>query len=247
MVEKARTACQRTGASFTTIETLEDHDLGGVDCDKCNNTGYLLRVDADGIQWSRECPCMKTRRSLRNIRNSGIADMMKRYTFDNYIVDNEIRKKIKERAIKFASEDTGWFIITGRSGSGKSHICTAICGKLIEDGAETKYMQWRSDSVNLKAKLNTPEYEYAVQKYIDVPVLYIDDLFKGTITPADINLAFQILNGRYLDYDKRTTISSEIPMERMFDEDEAVAGRIYERTKGYCFKAPDENYRLRVL
>jgi DNA replication protein DnaC len=232
---------------FIPTETLDDFDLGGIHCEQCNDKGYLLRVDEDGVIWSRECPCMKKRRTQRSIRKSGVSDMLSRYTFDRYIADTPERVKIKALAKKFSEEDKGWLIISGRSGSGKSHICGAICGELIERGNELRYFAWREDSVKLKSIVNTPEYQERIKCLTRVQVLYIDDFFKGTVTDADINLAFQILNGRYIDSRKRTIISTELSMENIFSIDEALGGRILERSAEFRIKSPDENYRLRMI
>ena len=231
---------------MTYTEPLNDFDLGGIHCELCNDKGYILRTDENGIMWSRECSCMKRRRTERNIRKSGVSDMLQRYTFDSFITDTPIRERIKEIAKKFAESDKGWLIVSGRSGSGKSHICVATCGAMIERGEEMKYFSWRDDSVHLKALLNTPEYKEEIDKLIKVPLLYIDDFLKGTISDADINLAFQILNGRYNDSKKRTIISTELDMKEIFKRDEAVAGRIYERSRGFIISAPDENFRMRA-
>ena len=247
MAEIARER-ETIGASFTPpIETLDDFDLGGIHCELCNDKGYLLRTDADGIVWSRECSCMKRRRTERSIRKSGVSDMLDRYTFERYVADTPLRVKIKEIAKRFVESEKGWMIVSGISGSGKSHICVATCGAMIDRGIEMRYFSWRDDSVNLKSLLNTPEYKEEIDKLIRVPLLYIDDFFKGTISDADINLAFQILNGRYNDSKKRTIISSELRIEDIFKKDEAIGGRILERSNGFILVAPNENYRKRMF
>ena len=248
MVDRAKERSQiGKGLISIATESLDDFDLGGIHCEECNDKGYLLRVDEDGAMWARECPCMKRRRTQRNIRKSGVADMLRRYTFDTYIADTTERLKIKDKAKKFSEADKGWFIISGRSGSGKSHICGAICGELIERGNELRYFAWREDSVNLKSIINTPEYKEKIDSLTKVQILYIDDFFKGTVSDADINLAFQILNGRYIDSRKRTIISTERSMEEIFNIDEALGGRILERSAEFRIKSPEENYRLRML
>lgn len=225
--------------------TLDDFGLGGMDCDKCGNTGYIL-IDRGDYVCSKECECMKIRRSMRSIRTSGLADMLERYTFENYQAEDEWRKKIKEFAINFANNDTGWFFISGRSGSGKSHICTAICKALIDRGREVKYVIWRDESVALKSCITDQEsYQNRINRLKNIPVLYIDDFWKGDITEADIKLTFEIINARYLDSKKRTIISSEMSLPEILRVDEAIGGRIYERSRGFHLKAPAENWRLR--
>ena len=69
-----------------------------------------------------------------------MSDMLSRYTFDNYEIPDEARASIKGKAKAFVRDETGWFFLFGRSGSGKTHICTAICKAFIERGMDTYYM-----------------------------------------------------------------------------------------------------------
>ena len=80
--------------------------------------------------------------------------------------------------------------------------------------------------------------------------MYIDDLFKtkqgASVTAADINIAFEILNYRYIN-DMLTIISSEKTLREILDIDEAVGSRIYEMAQGYILNIsadPAKNYRM---
>lgn len=242
-----------TGTSNTT-KSLEAYDLGGVDCPLCGNTGQRI-VKGEGLLDVRvfECECMNVRRSLRTIRNSGMSDMLERYTLDNYLTPDAERRAIKQSAEEFIKAPEGWYYIAGRSGSGKTHICTAICGELIRRGKRTLYMLWRDESTKLKSGLTDREwYEKRIDRLKTVPVLYIDDFFKARktegqtkVTDGDVNLAFEILNCRYNDKKLRTIISSELTLPEILDIDEATGGRIYERARGFVKKAPAENWRLK--
>ena len=225
-------------------QTLDDFGLGGVDCKVCGNTGMISKI-SDGYLYSRECECMKKRRSIRSMKKSGMEDMIARYTFDNYEEPDERRKRIKYKAEKFVESDKGWFFIAGRSGSGKTHICTAICSAMIEKGIEVRYMLWRDESASLKACItDDEEYQSRIRKLKDVSVLYVDDFWKGKISEADINLSFEILNSRYIDSKKRTILSSELTLKEIIDIDEAIGSRIFERSRGYSFLTPNQNWRL---
>ena len=195
--------------------------------------------------FTRECECMAKRRSMRRIRKSNMEDMLLRYTFSSYETPDEERMKIKSAALDFANGNSGWFYIAGQSGSGKTHICTAICSRLIDRGKEVYYMRWRDESRQLKGMLNTEEIEKPLEKLKRVPVLYIDDFFKGGANDADVRMAFEILNARYNDTRLRTVISSELPIRNLLGIDEALGGRIWERSNGYRLTAPKENWRLR--
>lgn len=240
MLKKA----QSDSTSITTTESLKDYGLDNVDCDICGNTGYLVWQE-DGIAYSKECECMAKRRSLRRIQTSGLSEMLSRYTFDAYEVPDAKRLQIKHLAKRFAEDDSGWFYLSGQSGSGKTHICTAICARLIERGKNVYYMKWRDESRQLKALMNTEEVEKPLDRLKEIPVLYIDDFFKGGCGDADLRLAFEIINARYNDSRLRTVISSEMTIEQVLSADEALGGRIYERSRGYILSAPSENWRIK--
>ena len=79
-----------------------------------------------------------------------------------------------------------------------------------------------------------------IDRFKKAEVLYIDDLFKTGRNPdgsepkptaADINAAFEIINYRYNNPALLTIISSELNEDELLDIDEAVGGRIFERSK----------------
>lgn len=194
-----------------------------------------------------ECECAIKRRNALRIKRSGLADVMSRYTFEAYKTPDKQTAAIKAAALRYVAESRGeWFVIVGRPGSGKTHICTAIVGKLIEGGKNCKYMLWRDEVRELKALVNdNPAYRERMNLLKNVDVLYIDDFFKGrTVSDGDLNVAFELLNARY-NARKRTIISGERTIGAIMDIDEAIGSRIYERSKnGYCFETSPENWRL---
>lgn len=147
-----------------------------------------------------------------------------------------------------------WLYVGGNPGSGKTHICTAVCGELLKHNIGVKYMQWLDEARKLKAGVNDEDFEDSVSGYTAVSVLYIDDLLKQkyspdpTFTEADIKIAFTILNARYI-MNKPTIISSEWSLlDHLLPADEGVFSRVYERCKGYTVtvdRNPQNNYRLR--
>ena len=230
-------------------------NLSGEHCPLCLNRGYI-RERQNGVTISRECSCMSKRRSLRLIRKSGLGDMLERYTFENYQTPEPWQQTAKKQALAYVSDHDGWFVAAGTVGSGKTHLCTAICGAMLDAGLEVRYMLWRDHGVQIKAVVNDSEaYSAMVEPLKRVKVLYIDDLFKtakgesGTakVTTGDINLAFELLNSRYNRKDLVTIISTELTIGQIVDIDEAVGSRIYERSKG-CYlriEGQDKNWRLR--
>ena len=238
----------KNGATCIPEKTpLQECGLDNVDCPVCHNTGCIVTKAPDGTLKASECACMAKRVSIRRLERSGLKDAVNRYTFKNYVADTMESKKVLCAAEDFCRNDKGWFFISGKSGSGKTHICTAICSRLMEQNKNVRYMLWRDETVLLKAlTTDGEEYKRQIRPFKSVPVLYIDDFLKGGHTDADIRLAFEILNSRYNDSQLRTIISSELTLFEILGIDEAVGGRIYERAKGYVLEAPRENWRLKA-
>lgn len=226
--------------------------LSGCECPDCLNRGYTLEA-RDGEIITKECRCMPVRNSLRLIEKSGLRDLVNRYTFERYNVRDPWQKQILTQAKAFAGNPAGhWFYVGGQSGSGKTHICTAITTELMRQGRPARYMLWRDESVFLKGCINNPEeYQRRIRPFKESEVLYIDDLFKypGGDPPktADIGLAFEILNFRYNRRSAVTLISSEWTADDILHFDEALGGRIIQKCGPYCLMVrPSENRNFRL-
>ena len=220
-------------------------------CPICQDTG-LVREVIDGVEYFKHCKCTIEKNNKRRIVNSGLSNVLEKYTFDNYITKDKWQAAIKQKAIEYSKNPQGWFFIGGQSGSGKSHICTAICAELLKN-RPVIYMSWVEENTKLKALRNNEElYEQKINLYKRIDVLYIDDFFKtqqgGKATAADVMTAYELLNYRYLQKAGTTVISSELSCDEIMEIDGATGGRIYEKTKGnmiYLGKGKDKNYRLK--
>ena len=226
--------------------------LDGPDCPVCRNRGYMVRVDETGNQTCVECSCMGRRRALKHIERSGLKGLLDSYTFERFQTQEPWQAEMKRKAQAFLSDSTGkWFFAAGAVGSGKSHICTAICGELLNAGLEVRYMRWRDDGGRLKAAVNSnEEYARLIEPLKTVRVLYIDDLFKtqagSGVTQGDVNLAFELLDHRYADRRLITVLSSEKTIGDILNIDEAVGSRIFERCRNYYIQLDGQkNWRLR--
>jgi DNA replication protein DnaC len=226
-------------------------------CTKCRDTGWLDM----GNNTVAKCACRLAREAEDRLRRSGLAAALELQTFDTFVVKTDLQKRLKELGQRYVQDlfadpknpRRPWLYIGGNPGSGKTHICTAICGELLKANIGCLYMQWLDETRRLKALVNDEDFEDYVADYINIPVLYIDDLMKQKYTPhptfseADIKIAFTILNARYLQ-NKPTIISSEWDLiDQLLAADEGVFSRVYERCKGYTLtieRNPANNYRL---
>lgn len=221
----------------------KEGDLQGYDCRVCKNKGFIQYIH-NGYEYTRECDCMVIRRATRLIEKSGLADKIEMYRFDNFKCTSSWQLQVFTKAKEYALNPKGWFALLGQSGAGKTHLCTAICNEFLQKGIPVKYMLWVDESNRLKQIITDgEEYKVAMDDYKNVKVLYIDDLFKSQPTPADLKLAFEILNYRYMRDDLITIITSEMLLDDL--PDEAIAGRIKQRCGDNVFGlvGKEKNFR----
>lgn len=247
----------RVDSFNATTGSLDKED--GYQCDACRNKGQVQFVREENgvpVEYARPCKCWKTRSTIRRMMASGLGNVIREKTFDKYQATEPWQQAIKAAAVSYAKDPSGWFVMGGQPGSGKSHLGAAICRHFLLAGRAVVYMSWLDDAANLKSHKKDEEYSELIGRYKEAEVLYIDDLFKteerdGVKQPptgADIRLAFEIVNYRYNNPGLLTIVSSEYYAGQLLDIDEAVGSRIIEMAGGNSFNIAKErsrNYRLK--
>lgn len=224
--------------------------LTGYDCPKCRNKGSIAYLQ-DGVEMHRICECMAIRQNQSNITQSGLAETIRTKTFDAYQCKEDWQTALKENVMHYAEKNRPqWLYIGGQSGAGKTHLCTAVCGVLLQRGLQVRYEIWQTIFRDLSQFATRQE---RFQQLTQAQVLYIDDFLKpigGNVSdtnPKEISIAFELLNERYTR-NMVTIISSERIFRDLLAADKALAGRIKERCNGYLFaitRSDEKNWRLR--
>lgn len=230
-------------------------ELTGYDCPECLNRGRIAIAKEDGSVVFQECDCMKIRRFVQKMENSGLEEIDK-CTFDAYKDEENWQTTIKQGAKAYADNPVGWLVFCGQTGGGKTHLCTAVCSQLLHAGKEVRYMPWRQDVRELKEKaMELKAQNDILKKYQEAPILFIDDLFKVCKTSdnslnlkyADVELAMDIL---FYRASKRLTtiISTELYPSDLLEIDGALGSRICYMAGNNLYnieRKPGRNYRLR--
>lgn len=238
-----------SGSSFDAPETQRElaimemnsfnHTRGTeTNCPKCKGRGYTMEVLKEFNNFytvAVECSCMKNRKTETEVKKSGTRPLLD-YSFENYNTLQDWQANIKNKAMKNA-KSKDWFFLGGQSGSGKTHICSAIANYQRKNGVKVKYIVW-TDEIN---KLKNFEDNSYMEELKRVECLYIDDFFKRPITQGnlpnlsspDIDKTWELINFRSLNKLK-TIISSELTMNDLLRVEESLGSRIKQEAGEYA-------------
>lgn len=225
--------------------------LGEIDCPDCKNRGYFQYIDSEKCVRMRECKCIAQRKYIAAMKAAGLGELYEKCTFDTFTVKTDWQRTCKALAWRYAAQDDNtWLLFSGQSGCGKTHLCTAVCSELAKRGRRIRYVQWKRLYDRLvQTKFKLYEHDDIFNDCIKADVLYLDDFLKmpHNAMPTDdmLSYALEIIDARY-KADKKTILSTEFFSDDLIKFDEALGGRIKEKTKNNKIqieKKDGRNYR----
>ncbi len=211
-------------------------------CPKCSDTGFTTDT--------KMCTCFKSLLVVENIKSSGMGKLIEQQSFETfnleaYAFDKRIYERMccnvqiaREYADNFgkAGEGEKNLLFIGKTGTGKTHLSTAIAKVVIERGYDVLY-----DSVqNIVSAFEKDKfksgygagYEPLGDKYLECDLLIMDDLgteFSSQFTVSCLYNLFNTRRNRGLCTIISTNLSSEELVTRYDD-------RIYSRIVGEGYK-----------
>ena len=197
-----------------------------------------MTVEENGARRFQRCKCQSIRDAMGAMDRSGIPpDALAACTWENWKTPENWQRRALAMAQDYvqqiAAGDPSWFIICGTPGCGKTTLCTTIFRAIVEGGKPGLYVSWREFARRAKAVGNDrDDFREETEPLKNTPLLYLDDFWKGEIRPADVHLAFELINARYISK-KPTILSSENTLEAILRGDEAIGSRLFEMAGGY--------------
>ena len=217
-------------------------------CDKCKDMGYIEVSTDTGYEIYKPCTCQIKKQNEINMKRANYKKAFEDKDFNNFIAYNKGTEALKETCKSFVNQyEARALLLLGNVGSGKTHLAVAT----LKEFARNNYMVNAINYIELVRKLssvgNDQEAYYNIMgRYISACVLFLDDLFKGNVSQANIKQMYELINKRYED-NKFTIITSEYNFEGLLSLDEAIASRLGQMTKNtYLLNITKlENYRLK--
>lgn len=189
------------------------NDEGDV-CAICGGTGFLrqeLPVDHPDFGKPKSCQCRQSElqnRRLDKLRRISNLDGLEHYTFDQFVPEGYGITKNKSRtlveaynnALEFATEPSGWLVLLGGYGCGKTHLAVAIANECTRNNLSALFVVVPDLLDHLKATYSphsTVTYDERFDEIRTSPLLILDDLGTQASTPWAQEKLFQIFNYRY--------------------------------------------------
>lgn len=224
----------------------------GYDCPDCLNREFVVRVE-QGKRKTVSCQCVTIRNNIARLRKRGLLEMSDWCTFERFTTEQPWQKQMKTAVEGYLSAGgSDWLFLAGQSGSGKTHLCTAAATQMILAGKDVQVFRWVEWAAKAKSLIGDPfAYRSAVQPLKECDVLFLDDFLKtpggARPTQGDLRLAFEVLDARYQEPEKAVILCSEFSPEQIIGFDEALGGRIAERSARWSITVQNQECRNQRL
>lgn len=207
-------------------------------CKECSDTGY--------VNGGRVCHCLKEELIKATIASSGMGNLIEKQSFDNFLVDiykndpkvYEHMQKVVQMAKKYVksfAEKKENLLLIGTTGTGKTHISTAIAKEIIKQGYDVVYDSIQniiSDFETDKFKSGYSGAEPKSDKYLECDLLIVDDLGTEFNTPFSLSCIYNLINTRQ-NKGLPTIISTNLSAKEISQKYE---DRIYSRIMGVDYR-----------
>ena len=225
---------EKRGALLVAAGYPVDYTEVKYECNECGDTGV---VD------NKICRCMKKKLIEAGFESSGMSDLIKRQSFDNFSLEYYKQSKenfsrmssilaiAKKYAEDFDAASSKNIAMFGNTGLGKTHLSSAMAGVIIEKGNDVYYTGASSMFADFEQKRfgnsADPDAEGDIDKYFSCDLLIIDDLGTEVSNQFTTSCLYNIINTR-LNKKKPTVISTNLTQDefrkRYWDR---IASRVF--------------------
>ena len=224
-------------------QKTKNTDISTAICKLCNDVGFIF-YEKDGYSYSEKCKCRIAKEYQEMLQRSGLSVFLKSRDFDSFKAKTEEQRTVKQQCRDCVVQNKS-AVISGQVGSGKTHLAIAMLLEHSKQGKYIKYVNYLELVRNLSQNAMDKEYYYRIiGQYKNIPVLLIDDLFKGAVSEAQKRYIYEIVDYRY-NMQKITITTTEKSIDELFDVDEAIASRLVQMAGGFVISMKGiKNQRL---
>lgn len=194
--------CEKHGDYFVKKLLISGRYLTMQTCPGCKKdieTARVTRLELEKIQ------TLKNQRSERHAK-SRVPIRFKESRFDNFIAKNEAQQKAVDICRAYASnwqtvKERGMgLILSGKAGTGKTHLACSIAHEFIEQGGMAVFSTVAEMMRQIKssfAKDSDSTEQQMIDHFSGIQLLILDEVGMDYGTEFNKALIFEVLNKRY--------------------------------------------------
>ena len=206
-----------------------DYTKPKIYCSLCQDSGFV---------GGKMCSCLKRAAVLEGYRVSGMGKILEKQRFDNFDLSfypqtllpgktytvREQMAGILEDCRNWAenfSPDSPSLLFIGGTGLGKTHLSSAIAGKVIEQGFDVVYESAPNvAAIFEKERFESEDNAVGTRRIFEAELLILDDLGTEPDTKANSSAFYRLINQRVILGGKPTIISTNLTsraLEKQYD------------------------------
>lgn len=220
---------------------------GGV-CPVCEGAGYVIYDDGAG-----PCQCQLDRELELKFRLANIPRKFQKKSLSNYHASTQRQKEILHGAKGFLKTFRGndhshpgkGLLLSGREGTGKTHLAVALLKEVISKGYKGLYWNVPELFLELRRRMDSSSEESEAELFDTArraDVLVLDDLGAERTSEYVLDRLYVLINRRYED-DAATIITTNKSLPELKQQ---LTPRIASRIAEMCVlvEFPEGDYRL---
>lgn len=214
------------------------------ECEACGDTGFLE---------TRMCDCMKRALILAGYESSGIGELIKTQSFDNFSLEYYRGDGGNYEGVRYAFQNLRAFaesfekdtyrnhLLIGGTGLGKTHLSTSVAKKVIERGFDVLYVTATGLLADFEAKRfgNGAALKHEIERYSDAELLIIDDLGTEIVNQFTLSCVYDVINER-INRRRSTIINTNLSKKDLETRyNERISSRLFGEYIPFMFCGKD--------
>lgn len=204
-------------------DSASANGLGKQDCPFCGGLGYII-PDVAPIEKSFGraivCSCRENeveQKKKNNLLKLSQLSALREATFETFATKLSFLTEIQNGSLEaafnktkdFAHNPSGWIVLVGTYGCGKTHLAAAVANYQIELGNPVLFVNTPDLLDYLRSSFSTKseaDYDKRIDTLRSSPLLILDDLGVENATDWSQEKLYQILNYRYYNRIQRSLL-----------------------------------------